>query len=259
MIIGSKNSCRTLNLTRLATAIVKHNRSDILLRHGQLSIAMVCVILGIMLAIQFRTTQDIRSSLQFQRVEDLTQRLMQVEKERNSLESQVRDLRQSPGNDAAAKDLENIKMGAGVVALQGAGVIITMNDTKLASPVGSRNPNLYLIKDEDLLKILNELRAAGAEAIAINNQRLIASSEIRTAGSFISVNSVSLAAPFEIKAIGDPTTLENSLKIRGGVMETLQFWGIQVVVKQSSTVDIPAFKGTYHFQYAQPIQTGGKR
>lgn len=119
-----------LKLARLATAIVIHNRSDILLKHGQLSIAMVCVILGIMLAIQFRTTQDIRSSLQFQRVEDLTQRLMQVEKERNSLESQVRDLRQSSGNDAAAKDLENIKMGAGVVALQGAGVIVTMNDTK---------------------------------------------------------------------------------------------------------------------------------
>lgn len=227
-------------------------------KQGQFSIALVCVILGIMLAVQFRTTQDIRSSVQYQRAEDLTQRLMQVEKERTALEDQVRDLRQDPDGDTTAKDLELIKIRAGLVPLQGTGIIITMDDTKPTTPSGSKNPNLYLIKDEDILKILNELRVAGAEAIAINNQRLIASSEVRTAGSFISINNRNFAAPFEIKAIGDPVALENALKIRGGVIETIQFWGIQVVVKQSTTVELPAFKGTFRFQYAQPIQSGGK-
>lgn len=227
-------------------------------KHGQLSIALVCVILGIMLAVQFRTTQDIRSSVQYQRVEDLAQRLMQVEKERKALEDQVRDLRQGQGGNTAASELESIKMGAGLTPLQGTGVIITVDDTKPPASLGSKNPNLYLIKDEDILKILNELRAAGAEAIAINNQRLIASSEVRTAGSFISINNRNFAAPYEIKAIGDPVTLENALKIRGGIIETVQFWGIQVAVKQSTTVEIPAFKGTFHFQYAQPLQSGGK-
>lgn len=227
-------------------------------KQGQLSIALVCAILGIMLAVQFRTTQDIRSSLPYQRAEDLTQRLMQVEKERTALEDQIRSLRQASGDNAATQNLEAIKIGAGVVPLQGAGVIVTVDDTKPAAPPGSKNPNLYLIKDEDILKILNELRAAGAEAIAINNQRLIASTEIRTAGSFISVNNMNLAAPFEIKAIGDPATLENALKIRGGVIETIQFWGIKVTVKQSNPVEIPAFKGTFRFQYAQPVEDGGK-
>ncbi|MBC8016561.1 MAG: DUF881 domain-containing protein [Sporomusaceae bacterium] len=211
-----------------------------------------------MLAVQFRTTKDIRSSVQYQRAEDLTQRLMQVEKERTALEDQIRNLRQAPGGDTAAKDQELIKIGAGLVPLQGTGIIITVDDTKPTAPSGIKNPNLYLIKDEDILKILNELRVAGAEAIAINNQRLIASSEVRTAGSFISINNRNFAAPFEIKAIGDPVALENALKIRGGVIETIQFWGIQAVVKQSTTVDIPAFKGTFRFQYAQPVQDGGK-
>lgn len=227
-------------------------------KQGHLSIALVCVILGFMLALQFRTTQDIRSSLPNQRVEDLTQRLMQVEKERSVLENQVRDLRQTSANDAITKDVENVKMGAGVVPLQGTGVTITVDDTKPTAPPSGKNPNLYLIKDEDILKILNELRAAGSEAIAINNQRLIASSEVRTAGPFLSVNNKSLAAPYEIKVIGDPVTLENALKIRGGVIETLQFWGIQVAVKQQDIVQIPAFKGTFRFQYAQPVQDGGK-
>ena len=86
-----------------------------MLKQGQLSIAFVCIILGFMLAVQFRTTQDIRSSVQYQRAEDLTQRLMQVEKERTVLEDQVRDLRQAPGSDTAAKDLELIKIEAGLV------------------------------------------------------------------------------------------------------------------------------------------------
>lgn len=225
---------------------------------GQLSIALVCVILGIMLVIQFRTTQDIRSSVQYLRAEDLTQRLMQVEKERSALEDQVRNLSQTAGGNATASELESSKMGAGLVPLQGAGVIITVDDTRPSSPANSKNPSLFLIKDEDMLKILNELRAAGAEAIAVNNQRLVASSEVRTAGPFISINNMNFAAPFEVKAIGDPATLENSLKIRGGVIETIQFWGVQVTVKQSDNVQIPAFKGTFRFNYAQPVQSGGK-
>lgn len=227
-------------------------------KQGQFSIALVCVVLGIMLAVQFRTTQDIRSSLQYQRAEDLTQRLIQTEKERNALLDQMRNLRQSSAGETTAKEMDSIKMGAGLVPLQGAGVIVTVDDTKPTAPAGSKNPNLYLIKDEDLLKILNELRAAGAEAISINNQRLVASSEIRTAGPYISINNMNFTAPFEIKAIGDPATLENALKLRGGVIETLQFWGIQIVVKQSTSVQIPAFKGTFRFNYAQPVQDGGK-
>lgn len=229
-----------------------------MLKQGHLSISLVCLILGIMLAVQFRTTQDIRSSLPFQRAEDLTQRLMQVEKERSDLENQVRDLRQNSANGVTTKDLENVKMGAGVVPLEGAGIIITVNDTKPTTSLNNKNPNLYQIKDEDILKILNELRAAGTEAIAINNQRLIASSETRTAGPFLSVNNKNLGAPFEIKAIGDPSTLENALKVKGGIVETLQFWGIQVAVKQQEIVQIPAFKGTFRFQHAQPAQNGGK-
>ncbi len=222
-------------------------------KKGQLSLTLVCIILGIMLAVQFRTTQDIRSSLPFQRAEDLTQRLMQVEKERDSLQQQIRDLRQASGNVTS----DDIKIKAGLVALQGKGIIITLDDTKPNTPVSTKNPNLYLIKDEDILKILNELRAAGAEAIAINHQRILASSEIRTAGRFISVNNTNLAAPFEIKAIGNPETMETALKMRGGVIETIQFWGIQVSVKSADTVEIPAYKGTFHFQQAKPVQNGG--
>jgi uncharacterized protein YlxW (UPF0749 family) len=93
----------------------------------------------------------------------------------------------------------------------------------------------------------------------MNEQRLIASSEIRCAGPTLSVNNTRYSPPYEIRAIGEPQTLENSLRMRGGVMETLQFWGIQVVVKKQDEVKVPAYKGTFRFEYAKPIVGEGKQ
>lgn len=227
------------------------------LRQGQAAIALVCVVLGFMLAVQFRTTQDIRSSIPFQRIEDLSQRLSQTEKERDILLKQVQELRQATGSESANKESENIKMGAGIVSVEGPGLVVTIDDSKRLSKPGE-NPNLYLIHDEDMLKVINELWAAGAEAISINGQRLIATSEIRCAGPTLSVNNTRYSPPYEILVIGEPQTLENSLKMRGGVIETLQFWGIQVTVKKQDIVQLPAYKGTFRFEYAKPVKEGGK-
>ena len=227
-------------------------------KKGQFAIALVCVILGIMLAVQFRTTRDSRSPLQYQRAEDLTQQLKKSEQERDALEKLVRDLRQVAGQATTANEMEATKIGAGLLSLQGKGVIVTVDDTKSIPQAGIKNPNLYLTKDEDLLKVINELRAAGSEAISINEQRLIATSEIRSAGTFISVNNANLSTPFEIKAIGDPPTLENSLKMRGGVIETLQFWGIRVTVQKQDILLVPAFKGSLRFIHAKPVPDEGK-
>lgn len=227
------------------------------LRQGQAAIALVCVVLGFMLAVQFRTAQDIRSSIPFQRIEDLSQRLSQTEKERDTLLKQIYELRQTTSSESATKESENIRMGAGVVAVEGTGLVVTIDDSKRLSKPGE-NPNLYLIHDEDMLKVINELWAAGAEAISINGQRLIATSEIRCAGPTLSVNNTRYSPPYEILVIGEPQTLENSLKMRGGVIETLQFWGIQVSVKKQDVVQVPAYKGTFRFEYAKPIKDGGK-
>lgn len=227
------------------------------IKQGQVSIGLVCVVLGIMLAVQFRTTQDVRSTIPFQRIEDLSQRLQQTEKERDTLLKQVRELRKTSGAENATQESENVKMGSGVIALQGPGVSVVIDDSKRPSKPGE-NPNLYLIHDDDILKVINELWAAGAEAISINEQRLIASSEIRCAGPTLSVNNTRYSPPYEIRAIGEPQTLENALKMRGGVVETLQFWGIQVAIKKQEAINVPAYKGTFRFEYAKPVKDGGQ-
>ncbi|MDT8901430.1 DUF881 domain-containing protein [Anaeroselena agilis] len=221
------------------------------IKQGKGAITLVCVVLGIMLAVQFRTTQNISSSVRQLRAEDLVKQLGQVENERDALLNEIRQLKEALGGGSTSAQLASINARAGFIPLDGPGVIVTMDDSKVPGVPG-KNPLLFVIRDEDILKILNELWAAGAEAISINGQRLVASSEVRTAGNAILVNGTSIASPFVVSAIGEPETLENSLKLRGGVIETLQIWGIQISVKREASVRVPAYKGIFKFEHAKP-------
>ena len=224
------------------------------LKHGHISVVFVCTVLGFMLATQFRIAMDQRSSLPYQRQEELAARLLATEKERDALQEKLAGLEDSATRaaaDAAEKQaIYELRLRAGQLPLTGPGVIVTIDDSKTASKAGD-NQNLYIIHD-DLLKVVNELRAAGAEAISINGQRLVGTSEIRCAGPTLSVNNVRSAPPYEIRAIGDIATLEKALRMRGGVADTLQVWGIQIDIKTADHVTIPAYKGMGSMQYARP-------
>lgn len=230
---------------------------------AQISMAIVCLILGVMLAVQFRTNERNPANISSQRWSELTLQLDNLRQERDALAEEVVSLREKLKSTANRQTNETIKamneelvkanMAAGLVPVKGPGVVVVLNDSQRTLQPGD-DPNLYLIHDDDLLKVVNELRAAGAEAISINGQRLVASSEIRCAGTTILVNSTKIAPPFEIRAIGDPEVLESSLRIRGGWLETMELWGIKAQVQKTKMVEVPAFKGSYHFQYAEPKQ-----
>lgn len=227
-------------------------------KKGHISVGLVCVVLGFMIALQFRITLDQKASLPYQRLEELASRLIDTERERDLLQEKVAQL-ESHVQGSGTGDLkatELVRQRAGLVAMEGPGVVVTIDDSKIKSKAGD-NQNLYIIHDDDLLRVINELRAAGAEVISINGQRLIATSEIRCAGPTLSVNNVRSAPPYEIRAIGDAATMENALKMRGGVVETLSVWGIQLEIQRSENVEVPAYKGTTQYQYAKPA--GGEQ
>ena len=157
----------------------------------------VCVFVAIILAIQFYQIHDLKLLIQNQNIGRTVQ--------------------------GGEKNLDELKFLSCTVPLEGEGVIIKMDDS-LREKNSGENENLYVVHDDDILRVINELKAAGAEAISINGQRLTATSEIRCAGPTISVNNVRSSAPYEIKAIGEKKSLENSIKMRGGVEETLKVW-----------------------------------
>lgn len=147
---------------------------------------------------------------------------------------------------------EELKLKACLLPLEGTGIIIKMDDSSKEAKKGE-DKNLYLIHDDDILRVINELRAAGAEAISINGQRLVDISEIRCAGPTLSVNNVRSSAPFEIHAIGEKNALENAIKMRGGVADTLKVWGIQIDFETSDSVYIPPYKGDHPHVYSRIV------
>ncbi|MGE5379529.1 MAG: DUF881 domain-containing protein [Methylocystaceae bacterium] len=220
------------------------------------SMAIVCLLLGIMIAMQFRGNQSNLNNVTLRRAQDLTVELDKVSKERDALTEEVVKLREKvnqSGGSGLGDELERANMAAGMLPVHGPGVTLTLNDSTHVLQPGE-DPNLYLIHDEDLLKMVNELRAAGAEAISVNGERLTATSEIRCAGTTILVNVTKIAPPFVIEAIGDPETLERSLRIKGGWLETLEIWGIKAQIEKSNDVKIPAYRGSIKYEYAKPTK-----
>lgn len=229
----------------------------IVVRHERWAIAIVSCILGFMVVSQYKMTQDnMEENIRLQRAGDLAVQLREAQSERDSLLKQIEVLKQS-NSGADTKADEQLMMKAGLTNVKGPGVSVLIEDS--SKPIqGGENPNLYVIHDEDILRIVNELRAGGAEAISINDQRLIGTSEIRCSGPTITVNGKVFGAPFTVKAIGDPNTLNSALTMRGGVVDSLKHWGIRVTIKQEKSIAVPAFTGTFREEYLQPNELGGK-
>lgn len=226
------------------------------------SLLITGCLLGLMLAFQFRSNVE---GVPYDRPQALTQQLSELDKEYQTLLLEAEHLQnsldelQTGGNsyETMQKELQNIRMMAGLEPVTGPGVEITMDNIKLDNQT-DYDPNLFSITYEDLLRLVNELRAAGADAISINGQRIVSISEIRSAGKFIDVNLTRLSSPYRIKAIGDPDKLESSLKIKNGIVDTLREWGIEITVERSEEITVPAYLNPLEFNYAKPLEEGEK-
>lgn len=227
-------------------------------KNYKMSIFCVCVLLGIFLVAQFRITETIqKDTLSYQRLEVVSEKLNQAEREKESLKQELKKIQKNNIDEVALQEINILKMNANMLEVSGPGVVVTLNDSKALSKP-SENQNPYLIHDEDLLKTINELRAAGAEALSLNDERIIATSEIRCAGPTVSVNNKRSAPPYVIKAIGNPKTLEAALNMRGGIVESLKVWGIQVNVLSEQSIIIKPYSGEFEYKYAKAVKKGAR-
>jgi len=156
------------------------------------------------------------------------------------------------GLEPLKKDLERFKFLAGLTNVQGPGIVITLDDQEKARL--ARDAEIYLIHYSSILYIINDLRAAGAEAISVNDTRIVSTSDIRCAGSIILVNTHRLAPPYEIKAIGNPDVLEEVARL--GEYTTLELGKFPVTLQKRDSIIIPAYKGSITFNYANPPKEG---
>ena len=237
----------------------------------QLILGVICLMLGFMISIQFKSVKknDALMNQQFKRADEL-QKELDNERENNEklykqllqYEKDLNAMREAASkNSGYAKELldqlNRANLLAGLTDVVGTGIIVTLNDSKVnVDPSLNVDQNYFVIHDEDILMVINELSAAGAEAISLNNERVLATSEIRCAGPTVSINNTKYGAPFVIKAIGNPDTLEAALNLRGGVKDILQQWGIELTIKKSNEVKISRYNGVINFKYASPLKEG---
>lgn len=212
------------------------------------------VVMGILIGTQFRLQQRLAAAAALDRPEVLAARLKSAEAQQERLAQENGQLRQQlaqlPAVPAADPGLAIL---AGTVAVAGPGLTIRLDESPARD--GGRPDMTTQLRDEDVLRVINELLAAGAEAISVNGQRMVAISEIRNVGNKMIINGVMVAPPMEIVAIGDPAVLQSALRMRGGVVDYLQLWSIEVKIQQAERLVVPAYRGTPAFRFATPADS----
>ena len=230
---------------------------------GEVAVVVVCAVVGFLVAIQLKsvklnTAVDDTSASRLETLqslynealdknEGLEQQLAQAQQELAAYREQAAAGDET--GEALKTEIEHLQVAAGMTDVTGPGVTVVMEDSSQTNVTGDEAD--YLIHDSDIMSVINELRSAGAEAISLNGERIMATSEIRCTGAVVTVNGRRYAAPYVIFAIGDPTTLYNALTMRNGVVDVLGQWGISVKVTTSDQLLITKYNGTIDYQYAQ--------
>lgn len=164
----------------------------------------------------------------------------------------------STQNNTELEQLENtIKAGNKILGLSevtGNGIVITVDDNESLNNF-VLDPNGLVVHDTDLMNIVNDLKNAGAEAISVNDQRIVTTSAIECDGNVIMINGEKIAAPFVIKAIGLPESLI-SVNMYGRHVYNLReerFLNVKIETSDSlkQKITIPKYTGVMKFEYAK--------
>ena len=207
------------------------------------------------------------------RQEALVQLLAASENERKALQSEVDDLRNEVTRyqaDALSgksslemiqEKLAAIENLAGLTAVTGPGIEIMMSDADrqvIDIGPGSFDKSALVIHDQDLMLLINELKASGAEAISIKSgdieERVVSSTFVRCTGPTLIVNNRKMASPFQVRAIGDADILVAALEIPDGLLDQLRRFGISIRVSKVKSMTIQGYAGSRVMSYARPVE-----
>ncbi len=174
-----------------------------------------------------------------EKYEDVNSRYEEVIKTKEEYESKEKSDNETA--EVLKAELAKIDMALGKTDVTGPGIVITLKEMQ--------NTDTPIVAN-DLLVIVNALKLAGAEAISINEERIINMSDIvEINNSFIKVNGQRILAPYVIKAIGDSNYLESSLLGSGGYVDELKNSGADVTIEKGKKVNINKYEDEIHSKY----------
>ncbi|MGI9862636.1 DUF881 domain-containing protein [Moorella naiadis] len=242
------------------------------MRRIYVSLLLISIFSGLLVAWQWRSHQA--TAAQTNQDPGLIDIIHSLEKEDASLENRIADLRQqieglqkqhAQGTDQLAgiqQEIDKLRLSAGLTAVTGPGITVTLDDNNAGAEAAQKSspatykPDDFIIHDKNVLYMVSDLKAAGAEAIAVNDQRIVANSDIRCVGTVIMVNSTRLAPPYIIQAVGNPDKLE-AAALRSLDFVDLKSRDFPVKVVKNDSLNLPAYKGGFPLDHTRPLQGGG--
>lgn len=222
-----------------------------------ITIAIACFVLAMVMCMQFKIVKETDiTSIETMREEELRSELANWKQmykeaeeqyeEKVSKLNEYREKQQSTEESSklVEKELVQTNMYLGKTDVEGQGIVITIKDIN--------NEDVKPISAEDLLIIVDYLKLAGAEAISINEERIVNMSDIvYVSNSIIFVNQQRILSPYVIKAIGDPTKLESTLLGNGGYIEELKNIGFDINIDRENKITIYKYSKDIGYKYIQ--------
>lgn len=178
-------------------------------------------------------------------------KLETLEQELEALRTKATENSNAPTDEKAK--LEEYNRILGFTELKGQGITITLNDAQITEE-NIFDMSLKVVHDEDLVQVVNALKNAGAEAIAINGQRIVSTTGITCVGNVVKIDGEKVSVPFIIDAIGSPSKLYYSLEMNGGYIWWMKEDGIKVEIKENYNITIPKYEGVYNSEYMKRIE-----
>ena len=220
-----------------------------------ITIAIACFALTLVMFMQFKIVNETDiTSIETMREEELREELAnwkqkydETKKQYQEVEEKIEEYKEKKENNIETatlvkEELEQANILLGKTDLTGEGIEITIREMQ--------GEEYTRIKYTDILTIVNALKYAGAEAISINEERIINMSDIVDIGSsFIKINGQRILAPYVIKAIGNKSYLESALVGNGGAAEQLKKMGHDVQITQSDKVLVKKYSGNINYKY----------
>jgi uncharacterized protein YlxW (UPF0749 family) len=232
----------------------------------QLTLGVALLLLGFLIAAQL-AAEGPRVRYTSQERTPLVETALSLQAQQDELKDRIVALRtaiqgiehDSAGSQVAVRtlndQLEEARIAAGLIPLTGTGIVLKLEDsTQPVQPGG--NEADYLVGGADLRTIVDQLWLAGAEAVAINDERVTTSTAIVDIGGSVLVNAAYLAGPYQIKAIG-PTDLFSKLSSSPGFEDLVRTrrgsFGIGISWAEPAAVDIPAFAGSVTLRESRAV------
>jgi len=230
----------------------------------QITLSGALFVLGFLVATQI-ANEAIRVRYTTQERSPLVEAALRLQSQQDALKAEIVELRgrisdleaSTPGSAAELRqlyaDLEGARMAAGLLAVTGPGLAFRLED----APQAATDPE-GLVSARDVRVVVEELWLAGAEAIAVNGERVTISTAVLDIGGSILVNSAYLAAPYTISAIGPADMYERitaSVAFGDFFRDRIERHELRLGVADLESVDLPAFAGTLNLRFGEPVET----